>query len=384
MKRVTFSWYILTLIGLFVYSYSQIDLNLTLSSHPLYQSIQQQLIHLGYFNRLLSTFLYLLLLSSFFLVFISLIHQAKSKTITSSNIIKLVLTTSFLLTLAYPAFSHDIYNYIFDTRILIHHHASPWTHTALDFPSDLWTRFMHWTHRTYPYGPTWLFLTIPFYLMGLGKFTLTLISFKLLGVASFLLSCYCIYRLAHKFHRPHTTTSLALFAFNPLVIIESLISFHLDITMTAFMLLALFLFSHKRPLPAWLSLLISILTKYTTTALIPFAFLYQSHRLSFSQFIRYSFFASLFATILVITQRELLPWYFLPSLGLAALLPTSRQITIFTFSLSLSLLLRYLPFLYIGSYTLVVYQSRNILTLISFLTTYLILTKFSKKLLSSS
>src|SRR5690606_35288491 len=108
---------------------------------------------IGYFNRPLSTLFFLFVTSLLHLCYFGLIYQAKRHILIFSNIIKLVLITALLLLFAYPAFSYDLFNYIFNPRLLIHHHVNLYEFTALDFPDDLLTRFMHRTHRTYPYGP---------------------------------------------------------------------------------------------------------------------------------------------------------------------------------------------------------------------------------------
>jgi len=60
---------IILIFGLTVYSYSQVDLNLTLSTNAFYQKLQQPLLILGYFNRPVSTQILVVLLTGLFLVY---------------------------------------------------------------------------------------------------------------------------------------------------------------------------------------------------------------------------------------------------------------------------------------------------------------------------
>lgn len=364
-KSLTFVFQITAVISLLIYSFSQVDLNLTLSSNSTYQAFQHQLTQLGYFRRLWSTLIYIAILIALFISYFLLIHLSKNKQLHTSNTIKLLLTTVLLLLIAYPAFSFDAFNYIFDARIAVLHHQNPLTHTALNFPTDLWTRFMRWTHRPYPYGPTWLPLTIPFYLLGFGKFLPTLLSFKLLGALSYLVTSLTIYKLAHKLSgKQQAITSLVLFAFNPLIIIESLVSAHLDITMAAALILSLWFLLTNRHLSGWLSLALSAGIKYVSLAASPFLFLYQCHRLSFDSSLTLSVYATYTATVLVITQREILPWYFIVPFALTSLLPHKRHLVFLMHTLTFATLIRYAPFLYIGSYPETVIASRNFLTLV--------------------
>ena len=244
---IVFGYWFLAII-IVVYSYSQIDLNLTLSSNSLYQTFQQKMIQLGYFNRSLSAFIYLTLIILLFANYYLLITLTKKGKLRLSQIWLLILVAGGIFLFSYPAFSHDIFNYIFDVRILLYHKANPWMYTALDFPIDPWTRFMHWTHRTYPYGPFWIIASIIPYALGFGKFVLTLFNFKLLLSFSYLGSCYLVYKISQSFKQEMAMINLSLFAFNPLVLNESLISPHLDIFMVFLGLLAIYLIVSKRTL----------------------------------------------------------------------------------------------------------------------------------------
>lgn len=356
--------YIVLIVMLAIYSYSQVDLNLTLASHPYYQNFQKTLTQLGYYQRNISTLIYIILVISLTLNYFWLIYQSKIGQFKLSNMIKVVLIVSFVLTIAYPAFSHDIFNYIFDARILVEHQKNPYLHTALDFPDDLWTRFMRWTHRTYPYGPTWLPISILFYLLGIGKFTLTLISFKFLSLLSFLLGGYGLYRLLKIYSPTSATLGLTLYLFNPVILIEGLLSAHLDMTMAGLMLLGLSFILTQKKIVGWGLLVVSFGIKYTSAAIIPGVILFQKKRISFSQFAKICLILSYLLTMIIISQREILPWYFIVPFSLTALIPSNRIATSLMFSLIPATLVRYAPYLYIGEYTPWVLQVRNLATLI--------------------
>lgn len=361
-----------TIIGSFfltIYSFSQVDLNLTLSSNHFYQIFQTKLTHLGYFNRPLSTQIYLVILCLLFLGYFGLIYQAKNSSSTLSKYIKLLLIVSAILFFSYPAFSHDIFNYIFDARILVEHGANPWTHTALDFDSDLWTRFMRWTHRTYPYGPLWLPISSFFYLLGFSKFVPTLLSFKLLSLLSYLLTIFSLDRLAIK-QKLNRKLVLVLFAFNPLVVVESLVSSHIDITMVALYISSLYLLINNQKSKSWVVFIASIGIKFVTGFSIIQFILYSQNRLKYQSFITHSLVFTYLATVFVITQREILPWYFILPFSLSSLLINSKLTMATMFSLSISLLLRYVPFIYIGEYSDQMKHYREIIFAIPLILTF--------------
>jgi len=366
MKKISIILYLSSLFSLLIYSYSQVDLNLTLSSNQLYQTFQHQLTYLGYFNRPLSTAIFIAILSSLVIGYWLLVRLASVGKLTTLEIIRLAVITTAVLIFSYPAFSYDIFNYIFDTRILIHHHLNPYQFTALDFPGDLWTRFMHWTHRTYPYGPTWLPLTAIFYLIGFGKFVPTLISFKLLGAISYLVSIFSLNKITSHLKPKTLNLSLALFAFNPLIIIEGLVSAHLDIAMAAIMLLSLGLLVSGKKITSWVLLFISVGIKYASLAALPlvFSLTNKSKQHSFQLFTLSSILISYLLTLAIISQREILPWYFIVPFALTVLVPKTKLTLAIMFALTFGALLRYAPYLYIGDYTPWVLNIRNWLTLV--------------------
>ncbi len=358
MSRLKFFAFILITFILFlswvIYSYTQIDLNLTISSNSIYQLFQKKMIYIGYFDRQLSGSIFLILLCSlfsyyFFMIFLSIRHFISFK-----QLILLVFLITCILFFAYPAFSHDIYNYMFDARIVTLYHANPYIHTALDFPSDLWTRFMHWTHRTYPYGPVWIFITLPFSFLGFGKFVLTLINFKLMFTFFHLGNIYLIWKILEKIQPKNKIYGVTLFAFNPLVIIESLISPHNEAIMLFFLLLTIYqLISNISWWWILLSGLLSAGIKFITIIIFPILPFYKrlTKKNNMDLFLQIIYVLYITSLIYLFILREPYPWYFIPIVGLSALLPQKRKILYITIALSIGSLLRYVPFLLYGIYT---------------------------------
>lgn len=322
--------YFLVLVLLGIYSYSQIDLNLTLLQSPWFLEFKNQLIQLGYFNRPFSTGIFVLITVLLFVFYIFFVIKAEK--VSLKTLVIGILGVGFLGLLSYPAFSHDIFNYIFDARIAVFHGANPYTSTALMFPLDTWTRFMNWTHRSYPYGPTFLPISILFYFLGLNKFIWTLILFKSMLIGSFLGASYLIYKLAGK-------KALTIFAFNPLVIYEMVVSSHLDGLMLFFAVLGYFLYVKKKKFAGIISWIISVGIKYATI------FNFPGLPLSWLIILSYA------GAIAQIFSRELLPHYFLVPLGFAALQSANKKLFWLGFILSLILILiRYTAYLYTGQW----------------------------------
>ncbi len=339
--------YLLALFFLGIYSYSQIDLNLTLFQNPIFLSFQNTMIQLGYFNRPLSTTVFVVLILVLFSIFYFLFSHTKTKQLSRRETVFLIVGIILIGFVSYPAFSHDVFNYLFDAKILTSYGQNPYFFKALDFPNDPWIRFMHWTHRTYPYGPFWLLATAPLTLLGFGKFVLTLSNFKLFFVAIYLINFYLLKKIAVVAKLSNPNLVALTYALNPLVIIESVISPHIDSFMTLLLLLAIYLWVKSQRGLSLLSLLASVLVKFVTVILTP---LFLWRKITFSRLIKLSIILLLLALGGVIAQRDPYPWYFLPVLALLSLLPDSPWAFRFSFLLSLGLFLTYAPYLLVGSY----------------------------------
>jgi hypothetical protein len=148
---------------------------------------------------------------------------------------------------------------------------------------------------------------------------------------------------------------LVAFAFNPLVIIESLISPHNDIVMMALVLWAYVFFIDKKRFVSVFLFALSIGLKFMTIFIFPMYFL-QWNRKGLMICMLFGFF-------LVLMQREVLPWYFLWIVPFAALLSAYTEVLVILFGASLGLLLRYAPYLYLGNWDPPAMQWKSLLTL---------------------
>jgi hypothetical protein len=282
-----------------------------------------------------------------------LLYLVKKEKLSRNIVFRLVIVSAIILFFAYPAFSHDLFNYMFDARIVTAYHLNPYSYKALDFPNDLWVRFMHWTHRTYPYGPVWLLTTLPFSFLGFGKFVLTLANFKLLFGLFYLGNTYLIYKILTQVKAKNSLLGVTFFAFNPLILVESLVSPHNEVIMLFFLLLSIYLLLKKNITISLVSLLLSAGVKFVTVIYLP-VFIYCQRFLGkakeFSKFFQIIFFLFLLPLILEINYREPYPWYFIILIGLASFFIDSKNIIILMGGVSIGALFRYAPYLYHGSY----------------------------------
>src|SRR3989344_172434 len=209
--KVSIMGYLISVVGLFLYSFTQIDLGLTLSQVSIWQTAVKFFKNIGYFERPLSSLFFVgivLLLFIFYLFILNAIHKKK---VSKKNVWFLIIAAAVILTFSYNAFSYDIFNYIFDAKIVTYYHQSPYLYRALDFQGDPMLSFMHWTHRLYPYGPIWLGLTVPLS-VGLKFFLPTFFLFKALMSLSFLGTAFFIGKILKKFFQGNEVFGIAFFA----------------------------------------------------------------------------------------------------------------------------------------------------------------------------
>lgn len=271
--KILISAYILLLFSITIYSYSQVDLNLTLSSNPTYLHFQRNLTQVGYFNRYYSMAIYIVLMGSLSFSYIYILVKVKGGSLAYSSIKTLIVSSVVVLFFSYPAFSHDIFNYMFDAKIITIYNANPYYHKATDFPLDQWVRFMHWTHRTYPYGPLWLGVTVPFSYIGLGKFIPTLVLFKIMFSLFHIGNMYLIYKITQLFPTKNRLMALTAFALNPLVLTESLLSPHNESVMLFFLLVSIYMGLINRHIYSLIFLACSVGIKFITIVALPLLFI---------------------------------------------------------------------------------------------------------------
>src|ERR1035437_10026606 len=306
--------YLSTIVALFIYSFTQVDLSLTLSKVSIYQFFEKYLQNVGFFQRPLSTVIYIVILVLLMIFYFIFLYQILKKKINPRSIWKIIIFTTVVLVFSYNAFSYDLFNYIFDAKIATHYHLLPYFHSALDFPKDPMLSFMRWTHRTFPYGPSWLALTVPLSFIGMNYFLPTFFLFKILAGFSFLGSCYLIYKISEKIFPENALLNLVFFALNPLVLVEALVSAHNDIPMIFFFLLSIYLFLQKKKALSFISNIFSIGVKFSTGVIFPLFIILEffdrtKRKINWELFFIGSFVLSLLTVVLASYRTTFQPWY---------------------------------------------------------------------------
>lgn len=364
LPKYFFGVFALLLISLFLFSFTQVDLGLTLSRASYLTQVQQFFQHIGYFNRPLAAFLYIAIIIGLFFCFFYLLKNYKR--LSRRVVWSLVIMTTIILAFSYNAFSYDIFNYIFDAKIITGYGLNPYGHKALDFPTDPMLSFMHWTHREYPYGPAWLALTVPISYIGLQVFTLTFFLFKVLMALSFLGTVYFIEKIMRKIQPERATQAIIFFALNPFIFIESLVSGHNDIVMMFFCMMGIYLLAVKRFYWGILLILISAAIKYVTVLLIPLVFLLtiasnKKVKIEWDIVFQIFVFVLCFGIGAATLRTHFQPWYLLFIFPILSLLVEKKHYLYPSIILSIGALTMYVPYLYLGNDS---YSITNLLPII--------------------
>jgi len=338
-------YYAVISVSLLLLSYTQVDLNLTLSRAGRIQSLQKAFQYVGFYNRPLSTVLYIGIICAFFAGYVYVLHQTNTKKFGVRDVWTLIYVTAGILVFSYPAaFSYDFFNYLFTAKTVLVYHQNPYVVTPLGFASiDPWTNFMRWTHLTSAYTPLWIVMSLIPFLLGGGYFISVLFMMKFMIAGFYLLACVMLSLVLRRILPKNEAFGLAVFALQPLILVESLVSGHNDIVLVAFALLSIVYLVQKEFLISWFTLAVSIAAKLMTIVLIPVYF--------FNKDKKWMLGSMIVALILVLLRREFLPWYFVWIIPFIALNSEFPKLIRFSCILSFGLLLSYAPYLYWGEYS---------------------------------
>lgn len=325
----------LLLLSLFsLYSYALIDPNITLITHPIWTDFRNVMVQLGYHQRENSGLYFTLLVAA-----LGVFNYFATKEYKRINVLKLALGAAVVSLISYPFLSHDLFNYLFDAKILTYYHQNPYLYKAIDFPADPWIRFMHWTIRVYPYGPTFLPITLIPSFLAFGKFILNLWFFKVMFASFYFLAVYFLNKIDKKI--------AVFFATQPLIIIEGLINSHNDLIAVSLGIVGAYYFLNNIPKKTILMVVLSAGIKYLTAPLLLLTIPTQNKTLR-KRLTMISFVSTLFLILYISYTSEIQPWYFL---NLFIFLPFYKEF-LMHFSLFFSgIVLAYYPFVRYGDWT---------------------------------
>jgi hypothetical protein len=259
--------------------------------------------------------------------------------------------------------------------MLIKYEVNPHLEVAMQFSDDPWLRFMHNVHTPAPYGQAWTFISIVPYIIGLGKFSLTWLSFKFFAFLGMFIAFLCLKKLINQ--KEKKEISLAILFLNPLILLETIANAHNDWWMmwpvlASFILISKIQKNQKNSifylLLIFILIIFSILTKFASILAIPFliyalfknkleaiSFLKNKYLTKLKIFLDIYFWdlisISFFLPLITARSQRFLTWYLIWPMTFLPLLKSKwwqNTLIIFSFSALFSYLpeIIYLPWLF--------------------------------------
>lgn len=381
-------------VGFFIWSYILTDRSLIYSQFGPFLAFQNFMWRFADDHLLITRAYLLLVIGMYALYFISL------RFINSGNRLNLkfwapVLVFALLVfALSNNALSYDIYNYIFDAKLVVKYHLDPRSTSAMDFiATDDWVRFMRNIVFPTTYGYGWTAISLVPYLVGAGKFFAVYLAFKGYAILAlgllFLVQRQILKALGVVGKAAYVC--LALFFLLPLTFVEALSSAHNDIWMMLLAFLSLLLlisikkgsrssrvfgtFILKISL-SFALLYLSSQVKRATIALLPiwglFVFDAVSKNFELPKLFRkiHDFFMSMwgdlaaalmFLPLLTPLSRRFHPWYLLWPLSFLPFVK-NKLVRTMLMVFSFTSMLRYTPVLYTGMYSESIEAMQRVIT----------------------
>lgn len=175
--------------------------------------------------------------------------------------------------------SNDFIVYASYGRVLATYHANPYFVPQSAFPQDPLYSLNYWAHSTAAYGPIWLLICAFWALILSPNPVQYILAFRLFAFAAHLCNIFLVTAILRTMGRSPRTIALGtlLYAWNPLVLLESCLNGHNDVFMVTFILLGILLtvraeqkgsFYLRNYLLPLITFILSALIKFITIPLI--------------------------------------------------------------------------------------------------------------------
>jgi len=200
-----------------------------------------------------------------------LLHLVKGRQPFLLQLLVFASGAAFLLSflIAPVLLSTDVFSYALYGRIFSAYGSNPYLANRSFSFSDPFFAMLHHKYVPSVYGPFWTLLSAGVTRIAGVRLGLTVFLFRVLACAAVLSSAALIWSSLLRYSPERATQGLALFLWNPLVVIESGLSGHNDTAMVAFLMLGVWLHVRGHKTGAVAAFTLSALVKFVTGALVP-------------------------------------------------------------------------------------------------------------------
>jgi hypothetical protein len=178
----------------------------------------------------------------------------------------------------YPILSLDVFYYMAADRIWSVYHENPFVVPPLQAAHDPFFPYTMWGHYPLPYGPLWPWITQAASSFGGGDVARTLVAFKVLCLLGFFLGTAGIAWAAGAIHPQRRLSSICIFAWTPLTLLELVGNGHNDAVCLIPAIVAIGFWARQRSVPTALAGAVSFLLKATMAIVLPALLLASARR----------------------------------------------------------------------------------------------------------
>ncbi len=253
---------------------------------------------LGSANQLSSAYIefFLLIILAFLCYGLGALLMGRQAGANSQKKIRRIIWLSAVLagtiyTVTPAMLSHDILVYASFGRVLGIYHANPYFVPIATFPQDPFTALNYWSAAISAYGPIWMLICGFFgWLLSPDPITYVVV-FRLFALAAQLLNIWLVGRVLQTMGRSPriVTLGMLLYAWNPLLLLESGLGGHNDGFMLTFVLTGILLAARAETgtatlytrgyLLATAALTLAVLVKFTALPILAIYLLFQAYKL---------------------------------------------------------------------------------------------------------
>ena len=192
------------------------------------------------------------------------------------RIVYFAIVFCFLAFLISPFHSTDIFGYINLGWQQVHYGQNPYLYCLADVPN--WQQdpmfHLHWIYIPDTYGFLFTLLTRVLCRMGNGHLGLTVFLFKAVNLLAYAITAWLVWLGSTRLGRLNPVTSLYLFMWNPLILMQHVANGHNDLLAACFVMLALYLAIIGNGFWIIPALVVGALFKHAPAVVIPLAFIF--------------------------------------------------------------------------------------------------------------
>lgn len=167
-----------------------------------------------------------------------------------------------------PVFSGDLFRYGLLGRMVSHHGLNPYISTAADLAHDPLRPHASWNTVSANYGPAFIWLATATSWLSNGDVLATAVSFKTLAAVAHLATCWFVRDISRRLGTSDGLNATALYALNPVALIEGAGMGHNDALVAAYALGGISLALRGSPWLALTALLLAADVKGVAAALV--------------------------------------------------------------------------------------------------------------------